>query len=219
MLLTRHSDIPEFKRLNISHATDSGSLPEELTEVISKTYKEVLINKKRWKPLLKKTPRVSTSYVIGPINMPIDSFVSCRWNELRTKVPLAMDESSWRWAWRFWRGANSYKKIKSNIEKHGMRQAILAEVYLNHEPGFIWHKCIAFRGENPEWPILITISGNERIMMAWFEWNWKTIPTMIVIRDCGFSDIFSEVLKWYYRKKLRKLKKTKCIYRSIYEKY
>ncbi|UCG53543.1 MAG: hypothetical protein JSW58_08295 [Candidatus Latescibacterota bacterium] len=78
-----------------------------------------------------------------------------------------------------------------------MRKPIEAELYINYSPKIkLYHRALCFRGHNLDWPFLFLRRGNERLMMAWFEWGWRTIPAAIWVRDCGYSDAFSALLHY-----------------------
>jgi len=195
--------IPEFKAWMASYADDDGVGPPEWIVEERERIRKALYTRKReytkWirEGILEKS--VVKVYPIGPINFPIEWFVSSRWCERRNYVPLARDEESWRFSWEYWKGAGSYRDIKGNIEKHGMRRAIYAFYYVNYdvEANKLQHPCFAYHLENLEWPMFIASTGNERIPMAWFEWGWKTVPTMVMVRDCGHSPEFSALLKGF----------------------
>lgn len=172
-------------------------IPKRIQE-IQKTIKGELSERKcLYHPKMKRGivgDKYVNTFVFGPIDLPVDlPFVSSRWHERRNKLPLACDEKTWRLAWKFWESAGSYKAIKAHIERYGMQRAIIAEMCVNYDvtKDQFLHRCFCFKGENPEWPFLILRTGNERLMMAWFEWGWKTIPTSIMIRDCGHNRAIS----------------------------
>ena len=133
-------------------------------------------------------------YRWGPFDIPLCNLISSRWTPLRTHLPLAKNWETWRIAWRFWRRADTYLEIKEHIEKYGMQNPIALHCYLNYDPVYKQsvHKSCWFEEEAP---LFIVKNGNERLLMAMFEWNWKTIPAIIGIRDYGFDPLISKFLK------------------------
>lgn len=199
----RDHDIPSWQGWLRSAAHDDGKGPPQwILDRQAEIRRELHVRKKEYNPLIRRglwEDQVLATYNIGPIDLPVDfGFVSSRWHERRNCVPLACDEETWRFAWEYWKGADSYRGIKAHIEEHGMRRAILAEWFMNYDPdaGRLVHRCFAFRGEALQWPILILRTGNERLMMAWFEWGWKTIPTCIMVKDCGFDPAVSAGIRY-----------------------
>lgn len=193
--------IPDWRGWTKSQAGDSGPLPDHIAELVTSTRAEDHRRKKKYTRWIRRGVLADQSiaaYSFGPFDLPVDIFTSSRWHERRTKIPLPVDEDGWRTCWEFWRGATSYRGIKSHIEEHGMRRPILAEWFVNYDPADnqLVHRAFAFRGENPRWPYLILRTGNERLMMAWFDWGWRTIPTVVIVRDCGHDQLVSGLLRW-----------------------
>jgi len=161
-------------------------------------WREVHEKKLDFKAWFKKgicSDKVHKSYSYGPIALPLDFFVSSRWHERRTRIPLACDEESWHFAWRYWRDAESYRHIKENIETNRLWRPIYCDWFINCPPGVAWHRCFAMKCENPKWPFLVARTGNERLLMARYEWAWETIPAVVILRDCGESKLFSALLE------------------------
>lgn len=141
--------------------------------------------------------RIKRTIALGVVDLPIDSFVSSRWHPFRTGLPLAYDYNTWRFAWHFWREAKTYKAIKRSIEQNGLTHAIAADWFVNYDPRLepIAHRAFIFHGKAPRWPMFVLRTGNERLMMAWFEWGWASIPVSLRLRDCGFCPKMSEFFK------------------------
>lgn len=139
---------------------------------------------------------VKKVYRIGPLEFPLDCFTSSRWHERRNKVPLPRTRDDWRFIYDWWKSAGSYHDIKKHIEDYGMRRPIEADFFVNYDPNGrqLFHRCFAFNLANLEWPFLILRAGNERLMMAMFDWGWNTITAIVFIRDCGFDPLISELL-------------------------
>lgn len=185
--------VPNYKVFSRCSVACSPEIEVRRKEVWAKVHSEKR-KFRRWFSMGIYEDNVVAAYSVGPVSLPLDWFVSSRWTERRTKVPLACDEETWHFAWQYWREAESYRYIKAHIEKYGMIRPIYADWYVNCLPERPVHRCFAVRGENLEWPFLIARTGNERLLMARYEWDWKTIPTVIVIRDCGASDLISALL-------------------------
>lgn len=195
--------IPEWKGFTKSHATDNGDgPPRRILDLQRDIRAECHRRKTRYNPWLRagvENDKPIAVYNLGPVDMPLDVFTSSRWNERRTQLPLPFDREGWRTCWEFWRGAKSYREIRANVEKHGMRRPIIADWCVNFDPSAkrMVHRAFAFQLENPAWPFLVLRTGNERLLMAMFEWGWRTIPTMVAIRDCGHSPAMSALLRWF----------------------
>lgn len=194
--------IPEFSAFLKSHPWDSSDWdPPGWIEEKRKLIRAEMHRRKRaftrWIRQGVLCQQVEASYCLGPFDLPVDFFVTSRWHERRLQLPLACDWESWRTAWLWWRGARSYRGIKVHIERYGMRKPIWAEWFVNYDPeeNKLIHQAFSYRGENLKWPFLILRTGNERLMMAQFEWDWHTVPVLIFVKDCGHSKAFSVLLK------------------------
>ncbi len=195
----RREPIPDWKGWTVSHAGDGGrKIPEWLREIRHKNMEELIRRKPRWKGWLRAGvagEHPVAAYNVGPVDLPLGFFTSSRWCERRpARLPLPLDRAGWWIAWQYWQGAGSYLGIKSHIEKYGMRRPIVADWFVNFKPGQLLCKAYVFRVSNPDWPHLILRAGNERLMMALFEWDWVTIPAMLRVVDCGHSPEFSAML-------------------------
>jgi len=183
-----------------SHSNDDGPVDPDIVAIQKQLRTECHKRKgvyTRWIRNGVLADKPVATYSFGPINLPAhpELFTSSRWNERRTNVPLPYDEETWRFVHRYWRGANSYRGIKAHIEQYGMRRPLIADMFTNYDPdgGQLVHRTFAWRGENLDAPCLILRTGNERIMMAMFEWNWVTVPIVVLVRDCGFDPAMSAV--------------------------
>lgn len=192
------SEIPNWEGWMRSHSNDDGPIDPDIVKIRAKTRAECHRRKKAYTGwirggVLADNPIITHSF--GPINLPADPelFTSSRWNERRTNVPLPYNDETWRFVWRFWHGANSYRGIKAHIEQYGMRRPLFADMFTNYDPqgSKLIHRTFAFRRENLQWPVLILRTGNERILMAMYEWGWNTVPVVILVRDCGFDSAMS----------------------------
>lgn len=137
--------------------------------------------------------------IFGPMRLPIEWLCSSRWCETRTNLPLARDRETWKIAWEFWRTAETYRRIKESIETFGMRDPIRVDLYLNwnHADSTILpHGCLAFSMEHYHKTPFITGTGNERCLMAQFEWNWKSIPSIVCVRDYRHNPHVSVALRF-----------------------
>lgn len=194
--------IPEWRGWMKSKADDDGSGPPRSVEEIRREIRAECHRRKRlydaWIHAGVLADDPVASYNFGPFDLPLDVFTSSRWHERRTQLPLPIDREGWQICWEFWHRSNSYRGIKESVEQHGMYRPIIAEWFVNYDPkaGKLVHPCYAFHGENLPWPFLILRTGNERLMMAMFDWGWKTIPTQILVRDCGYSAAVSVMLRW-----------------------
>lgn len=192
--------IPNFRGYSSSFADDDGiGPPEWIKELRVKIGKEWQRRKKEFRAFHRRgilEDQVKRKYVFGPLEMPLDCFTSSRWNERRTQVPLPRTRDDWHLIWKWWKRAGSYKNIKKHIEDYGMRRPIDADWFVNYDPNGkqLYHRCFAFTLRNLQWPFLILSTGNERLMMAMFEWEWETITTLIHVRDCGFDPVISSAL-------------------------
>lgn len=191
--MSGYAKIPDFKAFLGSKPDVVKEDIERLRDSIRRQIHERKLEYRAWAK--RGLAKPVASYSFGPFDLPLDFFASTRWNERRTKLPLAKDEATWRIAWEYWRTAKSYQVIKASIEKHGMLRPVYADWYLNADLDLPVHGAFLFGMENPKWPQLLLRTGNERLMMAWFEWDWKTIPTVIVVRDCGRSQLISSLLR------------------------
>jgi len=196
------SDIPGWAGWMKSHSNDDGPVDSDIVAIQKELRAECHKRKRvytRWIREGVLADRPVATYSFGPINFPTDPrlFTSSRWNERRTNVPLPHNDETWRFVHRYWKGANSYRGIKAHIEQYGMRRPLMADMFTNYDPeaGQLIHRTFAWRGENLQSPSLILRTGNERIMMAMYEWNWVTVPIVVLVRDCGFSAAMSAVWK------------------------
>lgn len=193
--------IPDWRSWLASYPNDDGKgPPEHILALQKKIRRECHARKRTYGPWIRRgilSDHPVAKYSLGPVELPLDVFTSSRWCERRTKVPLPLDMAGWRTCWEFWRGASSYRAIQAHIEKYGMRRPIIADWVVNYDPaeGQMVDRAFAFRGQNPDWPFLVLRTGNERLMMAMFEWGWKTITTIVLVRDCGHCTAVSELLR------------------------
>lgn len=196
------TEIPFFSEWMRSHPDDDGPIDSDIVEVREEITRECFRRKAKYTKwirdgVLSDNPVASFSF--GPINLPADPslFTSSRWSERRNHVPLPHDDETWRFIHRFWKRSHSYQGIKAHIEKYGMRRPLLADLFVNYDPlgGKLIHRAFAWRGENPSWPLMILRTGNERIMMAMYEWGWETVPVVLLVRDCGFDSAMSALLR------------------------
>ena len=201
--------IPDFVGWAKSNYGDNEDPPEHIKELVKETRVFVQKNKRKYTKRIRagvtgdrRSDRNPVGFVrthiFGPFDLPLSFFTSSRWNERRTNIPVPMDEESWRTCWEFWKSAYSYIDIKAHCERYAMRRAILADYVVNFDPeaNHLMHRCFCMFDKLPDWPQLILKTGNERLMMAMFEWGWKTIPTCIVVRDCGYNPMVTELLHW-----------------------
>jgi len=192
--------IPDFRAYLKSNPWDSADCP--VPEWIDRMRQEIrsdLHKRKReftrWIRGGLVSKNVLCKYKAGPIDLSLGMFVSSRWHERRLQLPLAKNLETWAIAWLFWRGARSYCAIKKHIEKYGMRKPIQAEWFVNYDPSKMIHQCYSYQMRNNDWPFLILRTGNERLLMAMFEWGRKTIPVTLWVLDGGYSKTFSIILK------------------------
>jgi len=193
--------IPDWKAWLSSYATDDGKgPPDHILALREATHRACYRRKRLYAPLIRRgilNDKPVRTYSVGPVELPLDVFTSSRWCERRTDLPLPLDRAGWKLCWEFWRGARSYRSIRSHIEKHGMRRPIFADWVVNFDPecGQLEHRCFAYHLGSPGWPFLVLRTGNERLMMAMFEWGWETITTLVTIRDCGHSPEVTALLR------------------------
>jgi len=193
-------EIPNWEGWMKSHSNDDGPVDEDIVDVQKALRAECHKRKRVYTKWIREGVLAANpiaSYSFGPINLPADPdfFTSSRWNERRTNVPLPHNDETWSFVHRYWKGANSYRGIKAHIEAYGMRRPLFADMITNYDPqaGKLFHQCFAFRGENLTWPALILRTGNERILMAMYEWDWLTVPIVVLVRDCGFDPAMSAI--------------------------
>lgn len=192
------SEIPDWKAWLKGGEVQPPDWIEQLRRDI---WTRLHATKADWQGGMKKKPWSSgkpvATYNLGPFEFPLDSFASSRWHPRRTRLPVCLTRSDWRIAWQYWRSAQSYKSIRENIEKHGMRRPIIAEWFTNGDPERpLAHGCFATVKKTPTWPFLVARTGNERLLMAMFEWEWETIPTVLMVRDFGHDPAVSCLLRW-----------------------
>jgi len=194
--------IPNWEGWMKSHSFDDGPVDPDIVELQEHIRRRVHSRKRQFTSWIRQGVLADSpiaTYAFGPINLPCEPklFTSSRWNERRTNIPLPHDRESWMLVHRYWKGSNSYRGIKTHIEQYGMRRPIFADMFVNYDPSNkkLMHRCFAWQGENWPWPVLILRTGNERIMMAMFEWDWITVPIIILARDCGFDPAMTAVWK------------------------
>lgn len=136
--------------------------------------------------------------VFGPVQLPVSWLCSSRWCETRTNLPLARNRETWRIAWLFWRTSQTYAQIKESIERFGMREPIRTDYYLNWDPTddrVVPHSCLVFSMKTfRDHPFVVGV-GNERSLMAQFEWGWTTMPAIVCVRDYGHDSSISAALR------------------------
>lgn len=193
--------IPDFRAYMKSTPKDSNYEPPAHIEELRQDIKKKLnAQKRRFTRRIRQgviADKWVGTYVVGPFEFPLDFFLTSRWYPRRLQLPVAKDKESWRTAWQWWQGARSYRGIKAHIEKYGMRKPIWAEWFVNYDPREkkLLHRAYCLEEDESDWPFLILRTGNERLLMAWFEWGWETISTMVWIRDHGWDPAFSALLK------------------------
>lgn len=193
-------EIPNWEGWMKSHSNDDGSVDEDIVAIQTALRTECHKRKRVYTKWIREGVLADSpiaTYSFGPINFPTEPemFTSSRWNERRTNVPLPHDDETWSFVHRYWRRANSYRGIKAHIEQYGMRRPLIADMFTNYDPEGtkLIHRTFAFRGENLQWPALVMRTGNERILMAMYEWDWLTVPIVVLVRDCGFDPAMSAI--------------------------